>query len=118
MSRVRVLRIGCGFAPPSISIEYTNGTRRREYRQFPIVFGPYSDPNALYDTLVTDYPEFFGKQSISAANLRHVVQRIVQEAPAVDIASLPRGAVEREGPGPSISKGVPEEWNLSDWDSV
>jgi hypothetical protein len=80
----KLTRLACSFEPPSISVEcVTEGAVR--YLQFPVVFGSFSDPNALFDRLTGDYPEYFGFKAISPLKLRTFVQRIVREAPSIDL---------------------------------
>jgi hypothetical protein len=80
----RPRRLGCSFDPPSISVECeVEGVVR--HLQFPVVFGSFSDPNALFDRLAGDYPEYFGSAAISPLKLRRFVQQIVQAAPAIDL---------------------------------
>lgn len=85
---VKITRLACNFNPPSISIEYSDGSKQLQYRQFPVVFGNFSLPDALFDTLVKDYPDFFNKDTISLNKLKKFVQIIIKKAPVVDLSNV------------------------------
>ena len=85
---VKITRLACSFQPPSISIEYNDGSKEPKFRQFPVVFGSFSLPEALYQTLTTDYPDFFNSKSISQNKLRKFLQIIIKKAPTVDLSAI------------------------------
>ena len=85
---LKITRLACNFNPPSISIEYSDGSKQLQYRQFPVVFGNFSLPDALFDTLVKDYPDFFNKDTISLNKLKKFVQIIIKKAPVVDLSNV------------------------------
>jgi hypothetical protein len=85
---MKLLRLGCKFKPPSIWVEYTQGTSKKEYHEFPIAFGKFSDPRALYLTLTTDNPTFFNEKAISPNKLKHFIHQIIEKAPDVDLRDL------------------------------
>ena len=96
MSKIKLTRLACTFNPASVSAEYTqDGGKTKQYKQFPVVFGPFSEPAALYETLVTDYPEYFGKSAISANKLKNFVSMINKKAPSIDLTNLSREQVDK-----------------------
>lgn len=85
---VKITRLACSFDPPSIAIEYSDKSKQLKHRQFGVVFGNFSLPDALYNTLVTDYPDFFNSNTISLNKLKKFVQIIIKKAPTVDLSNL------------------------------
>jgi hypothetical protein len=61
------------------------GTSEKKYGKFPVVFGPFSNEDALFERLVDDYPQFFGRKSIDPSKLRRFVQMAIQAAPQIDL---------------------------------
>ena len=85
---LKITRLACNFNPPSISIEYSDGSKQLQYRQFPVVFGNFSLGDALFSTLTTDYPDFFNSKTISLNKLKKFVQTIIKKAPTVDLSNV------------------------------
>lgn len=92
---IKITRLGATFNPPSISIEYQENSKQLKYRQFPVVFASFSDPNAVYQTLVSDYPEFFNSKTILERKLKKFVQLIVSKAPSIDITATSREVIDQ-----------------------
>lgn len=84
----KITRLACNFNPASISIEYSNGTKRLQYRQFPVVFGSFSDSEVLFNTLLSDYGDFFNQNTISLNKLKKFVQIIIKKAPTIDLSKV------------------------------
>ena len=96
MSEVKIIRLACTFNPASISAEYTDDRgKTKKYKQFPVVFGSFSEPMALYETLVSDYPEYFGDKAIPTNKLKNFVTMIIKKAPAIDLTTLPKEQIDR-----------------------
>ena len=95
MSNIKITRLACTFNPASISVEYTENGRTKKYQQFPVVFGSFSEPAALYQTLIADYPKFFNENAIPTNKLKNFVTMIIKKAPSLDLTSLPREQIER-----------------------
>ena len=95
MSRIEITQLGCNFNPASVSIEYVENGKSKKYRQFPVVFGNFSEPDALYETLVSDDPEFFHEKSIKLDKLRKFVELIIKKAPAIDLTNLSREQIDK-----------------------
>ena len=95
MSKVKLTRLACTFNPASVSVEYTDDGKTKKYKQFPVVFGSFSEPAALYQTLVTDYPDFFNADTINLNKLKNFVSTIIKRAPSIDLTNLSRDQIDR-----------------------
>ena len=95
MSKVKLTRLACTFNPASVSVEYTEDGKTKQYKQFQVVFGSFSEPAALYQTLVTDYPDFFNEYSINPNKLKNFVSMIIKKAPSIDLTNLPREQIDK-----------------------
>lgn len=94
MAKITLTRLACSFNPASISVEYTSGSKK-EYKQFPVVFGNFSEPGALFDTLVCEYPTYFGESSIHPNKLRNFIATIIQKAPKLDLTNVSKDVLDR-----------------------
>jgi hypothetical protein len=87
---MKISRLGCKFRPPAIWIEYTKDSAKKQYHQFPIAFGRFSDPRALFVTLTTDFATWFNETSIQPNKLKHFIHNMLERAPDVDLRDLTR----------------------------
>lgn len=132
---IKILRLACTFSPESsISIEYTDNSDLKQYRRFPVFFGSFSSPEALYQTLIDDYPDYFNKDSILPNKLKNFVSIIIKKAPTVDLTNVSKdqlvkykNQMEREFEMNAIKPGdpnfvydmrvdLPEPDEACDWD--
>jgi hypothetical protein len=85
---VKIVRLAGSFQPPSISIEYIESGSKLKYRKFPVAFGNFSDPVALFETLTNDYPEYFNAASISPKKLKTFIDIIINQCPPIDLTTV------------------------------
>ena len=90
---IQILRLSATFNPTSICIEYREGKSAPKYKQFPIVFNSFSDPNSIFEILTEDYSRYFNKKSISPQKLLKFVQLSIQKIPSIDtsFSTSPQG---------------------------
>lgn len=92
---VEIKRVAATFREPSISIEFRDENGKLNYRRFPVAFSYFTNPEAFYKTLITDYPDYFNEQSIKPEKLRNFVDTIIQKSPKLDLAYSTKEEIDR-----------------------
>lgn len=92
---IKILRLACTFKPVSVSIEYTENGGEKKYRQFPVVFSSFTQPNALYETLISEYPTYFNEQSILPNKLKNFTKMIIEKSPSVDLRNVSKEELDK-----------------------
>ena len=90
---IQILRLSATFNPSSICIEYREGKSSPQYKQFPIIFHSFSDPQSIFETLTEEYSKYFNKKSILPQKLLKFIQLAIQKVPSIDtsFSTSPKG---------------------------
>ena len=93
---MKITRLAATFGKsPFICIEYSDDNGKMQYRKFSVVFAGFSNKEALYQTLVTDYPDFFNENTIELGKLHNFVDKIITACPELDLRTASKDQVNQ-----------------------
>ena len=92
---MKITRLAATFGKnPFICIEYDDGNKL-QYLKFSVVFSHFSNVEALYQTLVTDYPDYFNENTIELTKLHNFVEKIIMACPELDLRTATKAQVDK-----------------------
>ena len=80
---------------PFICIEYYDKNGKPQYRKFSVVFSYFTNRDALYQTLITDYPDYFNEKTIEPQKLKKFVDNIISNSPKLDLANADKDEIDK-----------------------
>ena len=93
---MKITRLAATFGKnPFICIEYADDNESMQYRKFAVSFSHFSNKDALYQTLITDYPQFFNKDTIELNKLQNFVNIIIDKCPELDLRTATKAQIDK-----------------------
>jgi hypothetical protein len=79
---------------PFICIEYYDENGKPQYRKFTVVFSYFTNREAFYQTLITDYPDYFNENTIAPEKLKKFVDYIISNSPKLDLTNANKEEID------------------------